>query len=178
MAKGRLFLGEEGVEVGEHGGAGPVLGADDLAIDAAVATDDVGIGIHGGAVGEGDGLGRIAEGGEIDIVVLQEFLVNVRIFVDADAENGAATRLDLLLELVQCGRFVDAGRAPSGPEIEQNDAAAQVGKMSGFAVEREREIVFGRAAQAGFAVTIIGMRERRHKSDDEGESDASLDIAF
>ena len=174
----RLLLGEEGIDVGEHGGAGPVLGTDDFAVDAAVAANDVCIGIHGGAIRKRDRFGRVAEGGEIDIVGVQEFLVNIRIFVHADAEDGAATRLDLLLELIQRGRFVNAGRAPSGPEIEQNDAATQIGKMSGLAVEGEREIMLGRAAQAGFAVTIVRMRERRHEGDDEGESHGGLDIAF
>jgi len=53
--------------------------------------------------------------------------VGVLVIIHADAENGAAPRSDSLLQQVQGGRFVNTGRAPSGPEIQQHNFAAQIG---------------------------------------------------
>ena len=50
----RLLFVEEGIDVGGQVGAGPILGTDDFAVEAAAAGDDVSVGIHGRAVGEGN----------------------------------------------------------------------------------------------------------------------------
>jgi len=89
---------DDGVEVGEHVGAGPVLGTDDFAVDAAVAVDDVGFGVHGGAVVERDLLGGVAVGGEADLVSAEKIVVGGLVVVNADAEDGGALGRDAALE--------------------------------------------------------------------------------
>src|SRR5262250_448201 len=113
-----LLAFQQGVEIGGHIGAGPVLGADDLAIDASVAVDDVRVGIHRRAVGQRDFPGCVAISRKGEIVSLAKIFVGGFIVVDADAEDGAAHRLDTTLQLIERRGFVDAWRAPSGPEIQ------------------------------------------------------------
>ena len=48
--RGALLFVQQGIQVRHHFGAGPILRADDFAVDAAVAVDDVGSGIIDGAV--------------------------------------------------------------------------------------------------------------------------------
>src|SRR5271155_5121679 len=119
---------DDGFEVGHHIGAGPILGADDFAVDAAVAIDDVGFRVHGGAVVEGDLLGGVTEGGEGEGGGFEEVVVGGGVVVHADADDGGAEWGDALLEGVEGGGFIDAGRAPGGPEIQQHDLAAEVGE--------------------------------------------------
>lgn len=114
---------------------GPILGADDFAFDAALAIDEISFGEAGSAVVCGDGFGIVAESGEGDAVVFEEGLVGLGIVVNGDAEDYAALRRDFGLKLIERRSFVDAGRAPSGPEIEDDDFAAQVREMRGFAIE-------------------------------------------
>src|ERR1700733_9914241 len=112
-----LALEEEGLDVDGDVPGGPVLGADDFAFDAALAIDEIGFGEAGSAVIGCDCFGIVAEGGEDDAIIFEEGLVGLRVIVDGDAENDAAFRSDFGLELIERGSFVDAGRAPGGPEI-------------------------------------------------------------
>jgi hypothetical protein len=66
--KNQLFVAEQSLEVGDHFGAGPILRADDFAIDAALAIDDVSFGVHRGAVGNCDLFRRVAICGEADVI--------------------------------------------------------------------------------------------------------------
>jgi len=50
----RLSFVQEGIDVGGHVGTGPILSADDFAVEAAAAGDHVSVGKHSGAVGKGD----------------------------------------------------------------------------------------------------------------------------
>lgn len=84
----------------------------------------------------------------------------------------------MLLQLVQCRRFVDARRAPRSPEIQKDNFPAEVGDMRGLAVESEREVLGGAATEACFALAIIGPREKVEQSCDEGEDEACFDFPF
>jgi hypothetical protein len=150
-----LFLTQEGVEVGSDVGAGPVLRADDLAVDFAVARDDVGFGDHHGAVFGLNFLRWIAERRVIDGIGLEEVLIRGLVLVGADADDGTAARSDLLLQPVERGRFVNARRAPGGPEIEHDNVAAQLGEAARLAVGCELEIDFAAASEAGFALAVL-----------------------
>src|SRR5208282_3937292 len=130
----------DGIEVGRHFRAGPILGADDFAVDAALAVDHVGFWVHGGAVVDGDLLGGVAESGKGEGVGFEEGIVGGGVVVHADADDGGAEGGDALLEGVEGGGFVNARGAPGGPEIQYHDLAAEVGEAGGFAVERELKI--------------------------------------
>jgi hypothetical protein len=123
-----VLLGiEERVDVRGHIGAGPILGADDFAIDATIAVYDVGVGIHRGSVLGRDFLRSVAVVGIEETVGGEELAIGFVVIIHADAEDGAATRRDSLLQQIQGGRFVDARRAPGGPEIQQHNFAAEIG---------------------------------------------------
>jgi hypothetical protein len=175
-----LLLGEEGIEVGQHFGASPVLGADDFAFEKALAIDDVALRVHGGAVGTGDSVVGIEVGRKIDIVRLQEILIGGLVFAFAgiDTENGATARSDASLELIEGGSFLDAWWTPGGPKIQDDDFAAQVGKVSGLAVEGENKVPGRLAAHAGFALAVIGMNEKGDEDDDEDENGGGFQFAY
>src|SRR5712672_3983007 len=144
-----LVLGEEGVEVGAHIGGVPFLGADDFAGDFAVTVHDVGFGNHGGTIGKGD-RGATVFGAGITVIgegyalVDNELGEGVGVFVGSYAEDKAITGLDVLVKAVQGRGFRNAGRAPTGPEIEDYDLSAQIGQMAGLAGQVESEILCGR----------------------------------
>lgn len=173
-----LLLFQEGIEVLRHFRAGPVLAANDFAVDVARAVDDVGVGEHRGAIIGGDLARGVARSGEAHVVSLQEIVIGGLVVVDADAKDRAAKRRDLLLQLIQRRRFVDARRAPGGPEIQHDDAASQVRKVRRLAIERESEILCGLAVEARFALAIVGMSEYSQKARDENEREASFEFSF
>jgi len=170
------ILSLQGGQVGEHFGVGPVLWADDLAVDAALAVDDIGFWIHGGAIRESDFFRRVAEGGEPDIVGLQEIVVGALIIVQANAQDRSAERTDALLQLIERRRFLDAGRAPGGPEIEDDDLAAKVRKPGGFSIEGELKVFFRISAQARLALTIVGIGEQGNKPGNEEHDQRRFEI--
>jgi len=111
-------------------GAGPVLGTDEFAAEVSVAVDDVGFGDLGGAVKGVDALFGVADGEEVDVVLGKEAAVDVVVLVDADTDDGELRHL--MLEGEEAGKFFDAGGAPGGPEIEDDDAAAELGEVEGL----------------------------------------------
>ncbi len=163
----RLARGGSGSGIGRREGenvidefvAGPVLRAHDFAGDAAIGADNVGFGPHLGAVGGGDILGGIAESGEDYFVLLEKLFVGGGVFVNADAEDSGAARLDAELERVEGSDFVDAGRAPGSPEIENDHFAAEIGEVLGFAVELHGEIVGASTGNGWLTLTIRGRGE-------------------
>jgi hypothetical protein len=173
-----LFGFEDRVEIGSHFGAGPILRADDFAIEAALSVDDVGFGVHRGAVIHRDFFGGIAIVGKAKLIGLQKILIGILIFVEADSEDCAAEWSDPALQRVQRRRFVDARGTPCGPEIQDDDIAFEIGEARRFAVKRKREVFFGLTAKAGLALTVVGAREHVEKACDEDENDAGFEIAF
>ena len=173
-----LLLLQDGIEILQHFGRSPVLRANDLAVNVAGAVDDVSVGIHGGAVVESGFAGWVHRGGESHAVSLQKVGVSGLVVVDADAENGAVTGCDFLLQLIEGRRFVNAGRTPTGPEIEDDDFAAKVGEVRGFAIEREGKILGCSAVETWLALTIVRMSEDCHEARYEDERGARAEIAF
>ena len=155
-----LILIQQDIDRAHDFGRLPVLRADDLACQAAFAIDQVGFGIHGGAVIGGSFFRRIAVGGKDHVIVLQKFFVRVVVFVHADAQNHSAFGTDGLLQSVERLRFFQARRAPGRPEIQDHDFAAQVRQMRG-AGDFQIKILGFASRQARFALTIAGSRKRR-----------------
>jgi len=74
----------------------------------------------------GDGLLGVPDGDEVYVAVVDEALVFVCVFVDADGDDGQVG--PVVVELEERRRFLNAGSAPGGPEIKQDDFAAIVGQ--------------------------------------------------
>jgi hypothetical protein len=123
----------EVIEVVADFGVGPVGVADDLAADKALSVDDVGLGPAVGAVKLGYFLVGVAHGVEIDMESSKEAAVGAGVFVDADGQDGDVGAI--VLELHECRRLLDAGRALAPPEVQQDDFASVIGEADGvFAV--------------------------------------------
>jgi hypothetical protein len=133
-------------------GAGPVLGADELAAKLAVLVDDVGFGIAEGAVEGVRCLGAVADGEEVDVVAVEEGLVGGGVCVCADAED--LDLRQLVLEGDEAGELLEAGSAPGSPEIEDDDAAAEVGEVDGAGVVGDGELRGELADLVGAAAAV------------------------
>ena len=81
--------------------------------------------------------------------------------------HDCVVRGDVLLEAIESRSLFDAGLAPGAPEIQDDDFAAKVGQMGGFAVERKREIAGFAAGDGGFALAIT----RHGKGENYGGGD-------
>ena len=74
--------------------------------------------------------------------------------------------------------FFNAWLAPRGPEIQQHYFAAQVGKLRGLAVQRERKILWRASAQARFALPIVRTRKQHEKRRDESQNEPVFSFRF
>lgn len=174
----RLGLAEYGVKIGEHPGGVPVLGADDFAEDLAATIDDVGFGVHDRAVVDGGFLAGVAGGGIVDAVLLEKSAVGGFVFIDRDTEDDAVTRGNALLEVDEGGSLFNAGRAPGGPEIEDDNFALVLGKGGGLAVGEGEIDVFGRlSGDGGFTLAVVGKREECEYGEGESHAAPSHDFA-
>ena len=115
------------VQVRAHFGAGPVLRSDKLAPDDAFAVDHIGFRPHIRVEELGGRLGGVADGEEVDVAAGNELAVGIGVFVDADSDDGEIGLVAVQID--QRRQFFDAGTAPAGPEVEQNDLAAVTGEM-------------------------------------------------
>ena len=96
--------------------------ADEFAADDAIAVDDVGF-RGAGSIECGVGaLREVEDGGDAGDVVIDEVLaVGVGVGVEADGEDDDVGQA--ALEVDEGGELFEAGRAPAGPEIEDDDFA-------------------------------------------------------
>lgn len=108
-------------------GAGPVLGSDELAAEDAVSVDDVGFGDLDGAVEGIDAAIGIADGDEVYVMLDEESVVDLVVLVGGDGDDGELGVA--LFEGEQAGELFDAGSAPGGPEVEDDDVAAVLGEV-------------------------------------------------
>ena len=128
--RGGLFSGrQQRFDVAYDFGAVPVLLAADFAFDLAVGVNDVGFRVETGAVIFGDFFCGVAEIWEWNVVLSEKFFVGGGIFVDADAEDGAAVRRDFILERDERTDFGHAGRTPRSPEIQDDNFPAEIAEV-------------------------------------------------
>jgi hypothetical protein len=133
LAAGGLMGGEELEHCGlDFGGAGAAVEArahdavaideegDGDAVDASVLAAELGIAHHD----------RVVEAHPGDEGADGAFSV-----VDGDTDNLQAAGAVLLLPLDEAGNLEAAGRAPGGPEIEQNHFAAETGEIDAGALK-------------------------------------------
>jgi hypothetical protein len=173
-----LFLREDVVDGVGHLRAGPILRADQFADDSAFAVDDVGVWVHYGAVGGRDFFRDVAKIRIVHGVLLEKFLEELVGVVDADADDGAAEGLNALLEGNKRIGFFHAGRAGGEPKIEEDDFAAEVGKVHWLAVNGEREIRGCGAGEARLALAVVGRDEKIEQGRDEKKDECCEEFAF
>src|ERR1035437_5970908 len=131
-------------QIGADFRAIPVLRADNFAANEAFSVDDVSFRPSLGVKELGGFLVGVADRGQVHIVANEKAAVSLRIFIDADGQNGQIR--PVVVQLQQRGDLLDAGRAPSGPEVEQYDAAPVIGQVDGSRAVGNGEV---RGCQAG-----------------------------
>ena len=157
-------------EVAGDLGAGPVLGVDELAAEEAVLVDDVGLGDLGSAVELVDAAVGVSDGGDLDVVIGEEATVDVVRLVHGDTDDGEVGHL--LVEFEEARKFFDAGRAPGGPEIEDDGFAAKLSEVDGlFAVgDGELRGGLGEGLRVIAAVAAEGQQGEREGSREQGSA--------
>ncbi len=132
IARIRISLGStllEPIDIVADFGACPVLGADEFAADDSLAIDDVGLGPHVAVVEAGGFLGGIVHSDQVDVAHGDEVPVHLGIFIDAHSQDD---QIGLVVMELEEGRHLhDAGGAPGGPEVQQDDLAAIAGEVDG-----------------------------------------------
>jgi len=83
------------------------------------------------------------------VVIGEEFAVDVGVLVHADCDYGDVGHAFLHLE--QAGQLFDAGGAPGGPEVQDDDLAAQLAEVDGSGAVAHDE-------QWGRLADVAGMR--------------------
>jgi len=154
----KLHLGEVVHDVR----VGPVLRADELTAEGALAVDDVGFGNLDGAVEGVDALVGVADGDEVDVVFDEELVVDVGILVHADGDDFEVGHL--LVESEQAGELFDAGRAPGGPEIEHDDVAAEFGEIDGVGAVGDGELGRGLVDVVGMGAAVAAGNKKHGQS--------------
>lgn len=116
------YPGSEVFQVVEDFGIGPVLGADEFAADDPVSVDDVGFGRPRCVEGIAGLVVEIDDGGDAGDVVVDQVLAVVGLGgVEGDGDDSDVGHV--ALELDEGGELLCTGRAPAGPEIEDDDLA-------------------------------------------------------
>jgi hypothetical protein len=151
----------EVVQVVDDFGAGPVLGVDEFATEDSVAVDDVGLGDLDGAVEFGDLLVGVADGKQVDVVAGEEVLVGGGVLVPGDGDDVELGHL--ALEGEEAGEFFDAGGAVGGPEVEQDDVAAEFAEVGGVGAVADIELGCGGGDVAGVAAAVAADGECREE---------------
>jgi hypothetical protein len=151
----------EVIEVADDFGAGPVLGGDEFASEDSVAVDDVGLGDLDGAVEFGDLLVGVADGEQVDVVAGEEVLVGGGVLVPGDGDDVEVGHL--ALEGEEAGELFDAGGAVGGPEVEQDDVAAELAEVGGVGAIGDDELGRGGGDVARVAAAVAAGGECREE---------------
>ena len=166
----------EAIEVGADFGVGPVGVADDFAADDAFAIDDVGLGPAVSAVKFSDFLIGIADGVEIDVEAGEEAAIGAGVFIDADGEDGNVRAI--VVKLHEGGGLLDAGRALTPPEVQENDFAPVVGEADGVLAIADGEVggdavgVYGRCSAV--ACCCEGEHQQKSQRDETRKPHVSI----
>ena len=102
--------------------------------------------------------------------------VGVRIFVDADGQDGQVGLL--VVQFEQRGHLLHAGRAPGRPEVEQHHLAAIAGQMDRGRAVGDGEIR-GRLAGLGrMRAAVAARRKRQRQQQSERENPREPHISY
>ena len=105
-------------------GRSPIDCSNELAAHDAVSINDVSLRILEGPIKVAAFLVAVAYGQKLDLTVLQELVIRVRVDVDANAQKHNPFVLYFLIQLNQRRKLLNAGRTPSCPEVEDDNFSA------------------------------------------------------
>jgi hypothetical protein len=103
----------------------PIDRADKFPTNDAALIDDVGFGELERAIEMVTCFASVTNREQVDFVVLQKLVVGAVVIVDADGENLDSPVFHSLLQCFERRKFINTGRAPRCPKI-QNDNAATI----------------------------------------------------
>jgi len=127
----RMLRQSQVAKIVENLGIGPVLGADELTANHTTGIEDVRFRRTAGIEGLVRLLGEIEDGGDAGDVVIDEVLaVSVGVGIEAHGENDDVGQI--ALELDERGELLETGRAPAGPEVEDDDLAPILAETDGL----------------------------------------------
>ena len=147
--------------------AGPIRRADEFAHNLAVAVDHERLRKLEGAV-EFVVVPGVADGEQINVVVLDELLVGVVVVVLADGEDDNLVA-ELLLQLHQRRHLLDAGRAPRRPEVEHHGLAAELAERNGVLSIGDGEVGRGAADARRMRTAVAGSKQNQANQGSSGE---------
>ena len=140
MAHGRDVSGKRRflhpAEVFRNLGLAPVNGADKFAPNHTIAVDDITFGNLESAVHICDrrdhariaSRATFAHREQIDVVIFEKLVISVGIVINADGQHGNVGSPKFLLQLHQRRHFINTGRAPGSPEIQDDDLSPELAK--------------------------------------------------
>lgn len=82
----------------------------------------------------------------------EEALVGVGVLIPGDGDDGEVGHL--ALEREEAGELFDAGGAVGGPEVEQDDVAAEFAEIGGVGAVADDELGRGGSDVAGMAASV------------------------
>ena len=156
-------------------GSVPVLCAYEFAADDSFFVDDVGFGRTGGSEGEIGLLAGVEYDGHVGQVVVGEVLM-VGVGVGVEAYGQYDHVWNLLLKLLQRRKLLETGRAPRGPEIEDDNFAAVLVQAYGLRAVMDGEVGGARAYLVRVASTVAaggGDREAQGQDCCSGDNPGS-----
>jgi len=145
-------LAGELFEVVDDFRVGPFLGADELAADDAGLVDDVSFGVAEAAIEAIGAVGAVADAEDVYAMALEEAEVGGGVGVSGDGYDLDLGKL--VLEVEEAGEFFDARGAPCGPEVEDDDVAAELVEVDGGVAVVEGEHGGGFADLAGLGAAV------------------------
>src|SRR5580698_5683641 len=125
---------EEGLDMLDHLLRRPVGLAHDLFNHLAVGVDQIALGDLNGAIPWFYLDRRISRSHIRNVKTGQKILIRFRIFVLTHAEDHEALRPERALQQIERWDFLHTGRAPGGPEVEDEKLAAELVRGNSSAV--------------------------------------------
>jgi glycosyltransferase involved in cell wall biosynthesis len=147
-------------------GLGPVHRANEFTPDNSIAINNIGLRVFESAVQAATLLVWIPHRQKINLVVFQEFVVRVRVHIDAHPDHAYPLVPEPLLKLHERRHFFHARRAPCSPKIEYQGSAPKIAQFNLAVRILDSEIRRGSAdpGRPGAAVAAAQKNEGKENS--------------
>lgn len=157
----------EVLQVVEHLGVSPIHRADDFAADDTLAVDDVAFRWAVGAESVAGMICDVIDGGDAPEIVIDKILaIGGLVGLEGDGEDDDVGHV--FLELDEGWKLLEAGAAPTGPEIKDNDFAAVLSEADGLRTVVDDDVRGAISDGAGTGRAVAG---REHRAESAEHSD-------